>query len=217
MRKLAIAAFYFAAAIFISRYLLPFNWQLISSAAAVVVSFFCLLFSGNMRIRIFIAFLSMAVGFLWSWTYTSVFIKPYWEQHDDIVTITSVVIDYPVLRQSHGYRVDASIQQDGYPSIGVRIYYYNESDLKPGDIIETTAHLRRTDITDDGDRFDALSSRGIFLSAFVSGNIEVVDSQNSFRYIPKRIAERIAEKASEIFPEDISHFMQALLSSACIK
>jgi len=211
MRKLATAAFYFAAAVFISRFLLPFDWLLTSGAIAVAVSFFGFLFTGHMRQRILIAVLSIAVGFLWCWAYTFLFLKPYWDQHDDIVTINSVVTDYPVARQPRGYRVDASIRRDGLPSVGVRIYYYNETELKPGDIIETTAHLRRTDITNGDDRFDALSSRGIFLSAHVSGSIKVIGSEDGLRYIPKKIAERIANKIDEVYPQDISHFMQALL------
>ena len=211
MRKLAIAAFYFAAAIFISRYFLPFDLLLICSAICAVCSVVGLLFRGNIRSRILIAFLSLAIGLIWSWTYTSVFVKPYWYNHEEIKTLQAVITDYPVAREPRGYRIDASTREDGLSSIGIRIYYYDESDLKPGDVIEMTARLRRTDITEDGDNYDALSSRGLFLSAYVSGKIEILDSKDSFRYLPKRIAERVAVKIDEIFPEDISPFMQALL------
>jgi len=211
MRKLAIAALYFAAAIFVSRFFIPFNWLLISGLIAAVCSALGFLFFGNMRYRFFISLLSVAIGFLWSWSYTSVFVKPHWHQHDEIKTITAVVKDYPVSRQPRGYRVDASTRQEGLLSVGLRVYYYNEIELKPGDVILITAHLRRTDITEEGDNYDMLSSKGLFLSAHVSGNIEVINSENTLRYIPKRIAESIAKKIDEIFPEDISTFMQALL------
>jgi len=211
MRKLAIAAFYFAAAIFISRYFLPFDWLPICSAIAAVCSLIGLILTGNMRCRVMIALLSIAVGFLWSWTFTSLFVKPHWSYHDEISTVTAVVTDYPVTRQPRGFRIDASIEQDGLPSTGIRIYYYTETELKPGDFIEFTARLRRTDITDEGDNFDMLSSRGLFLSAYVSGNIEVIDSNNNLRYIPKRVAESVANKIDELFPDDVSAFMQALL------
>jgi len=103
------------------------------------------------------------------------------------------------------------MRHEDLPSIGLRLYYYNETELKPGDIIEFTARMRRTDISEDGDRFDALISRGLFLSAYISGDIEVTGSENSFFYIPKKIAESIAAKTNEMFPDDISPFMQALL------
>jgi len=211
MRKFAIAGFYFAVAVFVSRYFLPFDWLLMCGAAAAFLSVFGLFFSGNMRKRVMIALLSVAVGFLWCWVFTSVFIKPYWHLHDEHVSISAVVTDYPVARQPRGYRVDVSFKQSGSPAVGMRLYYNNEAELKPGDIINVSARVRRTDITDDGDRLDLLSSRGLFLSASVSGSIEVVGFESGFRFIPKRIAERIAVNIDEIFPDDISHFMQALL------
>jgi len=211
MRKLAIAAFSFAAAVLISRYFLPYEWLLICSAIAAAVSLFSFLLSGNIRIRVLIALLSLAAGFLWSWTYTTFFFKPYWDFHDESVTASFIVTDYPVERQPRGYRVDTSVRIAGLPLIGVRVYYYNEIELKPGDVIGFASKMRRTDITDDGERLDTLSSRGLFFSANVSGDIEFLGVENSLRYIPKRVAEKLAGKIDEIYPDDISHFMQALL------
>ena len=211
MRKVAIAGFYFAVAVFVSQYFLPFDWLLIFGVTAALLSLFGLLFSGNMRKRVMIALLSVAVGFLWCWVFTAVFVKPYWHLHDESVSISAVVTDYPIARQPRGYRVDVSFKQSGSPAIGMRLYYYNEAEFKPGDIINISAKIRRTDITSDGDKFDLLSSRGIFLSASVSGSIEITGFESGFRFIPKRIAERIAINIDEIFPDDISHFMQALL------
>ena len=211
MRKLAVAAFSFAIAIFISRYFIPYERLVFCSVVVAAFSLFAFCFRGNKRKRILITFLSLAVGFLWSFIYTSAFIKPHFEHHDEIVTFTSVVTDYPVARQTRGYRVDALMQQDGLPSTGVRLYYYGEAVIEPGSLIEVTALLRRTDITDDGDRFDLLSSRGLFLSAYVSGDIKLLGDKGGIRYIPKRIAENLADKINEIYPDDISSFMQALL------
>ncbi|MDR2571937.1 MAG: DNA internalization-related competence protein ComEC/Rec2 [Oscillospiraceae bacterium] len=211
MRKLAVAAIYFAVAIFISRYFLRYEWLLISGLITAATSAIAFFFKGNIRRRILIALLSMAVGFLWSLTYTAFFVKPYWHLHEEIVTVNAVVTDYPVARTPRGYRVDSSYRQSGASSVGLRIYYNNETELKPGDVIEITARMRRTDITDDGDRFDMLSSRGLFLSGYVSGNINIIGFEDGFRYIPKRIAEKIAQMIDEIYPDDVSPFMQALL------
>jgi len=212
MRKLAVAAFYFAAAIFISRYFLPYDRLLIAGTAALVCSSSAVFFFGNMRKRIIIALLSLSVGFFWSWTYTTVFIKPYWEHHDETKTVRVVVTDYPVTRQPRGYRVDAKLKLENHPVIGIRIYYYNEAEIKPGDVIEISAKLQRTDITGDGDRLDFLTSKGLFLSAGVSGNITIIDTKNTVTYTPKIIAGMIAKKIDEIYPKDISPFMQALLT-----
>ncbi|MCL2661838.1 MAG: DNA internalization-related competence protein ComEC/Rec2 [Oscillospiraceae bacterium] len=211
MRKLAIASFSFAISIFVSRYFLPYDWLLLCIGIAAACSLLGLLYTGNKRLRILIALLAVAVGFLWSFAYTSIFVKPYWVYHEEILTVTATVTDYPVARQPRGYRVDAAIRIDRNPSIRVRLYYSNETELKPGDIIKLTGVFRRTDITDEGDRFDALSSRGLFLSASISGNIDVVGFESGIRHLPKRIAESITRKIDEIFPDDISPFLQALL------
>ena len=211
MRKLAIAAFCFAVAIFISRYFLPHEWLLLFSAGTAVISLSCLFFRGNMRKRMLIAFIAIAVGFAWSWVYTTIFIMPYRELHDEAATVTAVVADYPVVREPRGYRVDASLRKDGIPSVGVRFYYNDEAELKPGDIISVTAKFRRADITDEGDRLDILSSRGLFLTASVSGGINIIGSENGLLHIPKRLAARVAMMIDSIYPEDVSHFMQALL------
>jgi len=170
-----------------------------------------LFFRGFIRLRIMIALLSFAVGFLWSWSYTSLFAKPYWEYHDEIRTVNAVVSDYPVERQPRGYRVDTTIKTEGSFPVSVRLYYYNEAALVPGDIIEISARFRRTDITDDGDRFDVLVSRGIFLSAYLPGDIKVIGADPGFLHFAKKIANSIAVKINELFTDDVSPFMQALL------
>jgi len=211
MRKLAVFAFYFSLSLFISRYFLPFDHLLFFAAVPVILSLTGLLFSGNKRKRVFLALLSLSAGFLWVLVFTNIYVLPYLSFHDETKTVTVTVTDYPVVREPRGYRIDTTIRIDGHPSTGVRLYYYNETYLEPGDIIEVTAKFKRTDITDDGDKFDALSSKGLFLSASVLGDISIIGKSNNLRFVPKRIAESIAQKIDEIFPEDISHFMQALL------
>jgi len=213
MRKLAVAAFSFSAAVFISHYFLPasYIWQLISGISAAACSLSGLFFCGNKRKRILIIFLSLAAGFFWCCFYTTVFIKPYWNYHDETADVTAVVTGYPVAREPRGYHIDAMMRLDGYPSIGTRFYYYNETALKPGDIIEVSARLRRTDITDDEKRLDSLTSRGLFISAGVSGDINVTGTGRGLLYIPKKTAGEISQNINMIYPRDISPFMQALL------
>jgi len=211
MRKLAIVSFYFAVAIFLSGYLIAHSWLLICGGIAAVFSFTGLLFRGNNRKRIVIAILAIAIGFLWFWTYSTVFVQPYLALHEETISTSVTITDYPVARRTRGYRVDASMRLVGQRTTNVRLYYYNDTELKPGDIVEVTAQFQRTDITSDGDRFDALISRGIPLSARVSGELSVIDFDSSIRYLPKRVAEAVAQQIDDIFPKDISAFMQALL------
>ena len=210
MRKLATAGISFAAAIFSARYIFPYDWLPVIFTATAAASLIGLFFHGMRRLRVFIIFISLAFGFIWSFTYTAIFIKPAWYLHDETATVSAIVIDYPSAR-SRGYRVDAEIIHEGQPSVGARFYYYTEVELQPGDIFTATARFKRTDGVLDGDRFDPLSSGGAFLSAFVSGEIEKTGEDAGLRYLPLKLAGAIANKVDEIFPSDVSPFLQALL------
>ena len=212
MRKLAVFSFFFAVALFLAHYFLPDNWLIIGGGVAAVISLVGLGFRGINRQRVIISLMAVSIGFLWSYAYTTIFVGPGIKLHEKSIEITAVITDYPVERTTRGYRVDAQILRESARNVNVRLYYFNEAALQPGDIILANARLRRTDITADGERFDALSSRGIFLSGHVSGDITVRESSDSLRYIPRRIAHSIAEQIGEIFPDDVSHFMQALLT-----
>ena len=211
LRKLAVFSFFFAAALFLSHYFLTDKWLIICGGAAALLSLIGIIFQGNTRKRVIISLLAVSIGFFWSYAYTALFVSPHMELHEENVLITAVITDYPVER-TRGYRVDARILWEDARDVSVRLYYFSEADLQPGDIISANVRLRRADITADGERFDALSSRGIFLSGCVSGNITVRESSDSLRYIPRRIAHSIAEQIGEIFPDDVSHFLKALLT-----
>jgi len=211
MRKLAIAVSGFSAAILISYYFLSFELIIYFAITAAVLSALGFLLKGSLRLRVFIFSLSLSVGFLWSFTYTSIFIKPHYEVFNELITATAVVKDYPVSREPRGYHVDVSLKHEGMQAIGTRLYYYDEAVLTPGDTITFTARFKRTDITDDGERLDTLSSRGLFLSGYVSGNINITKTSNSLIYLPKVMANKIGDKINEIFSQNVSHFLQAVL------
>ena len=211
MRKLATAALSFSAALFISRYMLPYEWLLFLGAAAAALSPAGLFFRGYTRLRIITILLSLAAGFIWSFSYTAVFVAPSWELQDETAAVTAVVTDFPSARV-RGFRVDCDIQQDRGRSIGARVYYYNDTDLKPGDVISFTARFRRTDVSDDGERFDALTSRGAFISAYVSGSIDITGTKTGLMHFPRRLSGLVADKIEEIFPDDVYPFMQALIA-----
>ena len=210
MRKLATAAFSFAAAIFISRYLLPYNWLPLCCAAAAAISLAGLLFKGYLRLRILIVFISIALGFIWSWAYTAIYVKPVEQLHAKTASITAVVTGYPS-STTRGYRVDSLIKMTEGPNIGARLYYYNEITLEPGDVITCTVRFLRTDGALDNERVDALNSRGAFLAGYVSGSITVTGSEGRFRYFPHRLAKNVADMICKLFDDDASPFMQALL------
>ena len=210
MRKLATAAFSFATAILISHYLLPYDWLTMCFAVATAASLTGLLFRGHIRARILITLLSLAVGFIWSWTFTAIYAIPSGRLHTQTSSVSATVTGYPSAT-ARGYRVEGSIHQENGPSAGARLYYFSETKLKPGDIIEFTARFNRTDGMEDSERIDALSSRGVFITGYVSGEITVTGSENHLRYFPQRLADAVADMIDKLFGSDVSPFIKALL------
>ena len=181
-------------------------------ALAAAVSFSGLLFRGGPRLRIFIALPALAAGFIWSWAYTGLFVeRPAARFHDDITTVTAVVQNYPVPR-ARGHYAEIRVRQAGRPDVGARLYYYRDLTLEPGDIIEFLAWFERTDGMEDGERIDALSSRGHFLTARLLSGVSRVGSEGRFWYFPQRLANTVANMVDELFPGDVAPFMRALIT-----
>jgi len=209
MRKLATAAFAFCGAIFAAHYILPYSWLTIVSGGAAALSLTGLLFKKRLRARIFVVFLAVAAGLLWSWSFTVIFVAPAGNLHDQTATVTAVVSDFPVPR-ARGYHVDVRVRQEGYPDVGARLRYFRTIDLQPGDIIEFTARFSRVDGTDESSRIDGLTARGAFLSALLQGDVEVVGTVARWRHFPQRFSQSVADIIARMYPSDVSPFVQAI-------
>ena len=210
MRKLATAALAFSAATVISRLLPSYDLLLMFCAITALLSLCAFFFSGNTRLRVLIAVLALASGFLWNWVYAAVFVSPAQNMHDKKMEVTAVVSDYPSAT-TRGFRIDVKIRAERGPAIGARLYYYQEQQPKPGDVIVFTASFRRTDGADGSDRVDALSSRGNFLAAYLTGDIQTIGSTGTVRYFPQRLAQGVNDIIDSIYPADSSPFVKALL------
>ena len=211
MRKLAIAAFSFTAATFLSRYILPYDWLPVCFAVAAALTSLGLLFRNQTRLRVFIALASLSVGLIWSWAYTALFIRPSWDLHNETMSVSAIVKDYPS-PTARGYRVDCIVIRESAPRIGARLYYSDDTPLAPGDVIEFTARFRRTDGAEDDERVDTLSSRGAFFAAYATGRLSVAGSEGRLRYFPQKLSRAVAEMIDRIFAADVSPFMKALLT-----
>ena len=211
MRIISTISFSITAAFFLSLHFIPHEFLLIFCCAAALFSISGLLFKGYVRLRVIVIFLSLAFGFGWSFFFTEIFITPTKHMHEQTSTVTAVVVDFPVERD-RGYHVDVKLRQMSAPSVNARIYFTRSSDISPGDVIKFAARFRTTFEHGDRDRFDFLTSRRVFLSGYVSGDIELINSDNNPLSLARVLSQHIADKTKEIFPCDISPFMQALLT-----
>ena len=210
MRKLATMSFSFAAAILVSRYLLPFGWLPFFCIIAALTSLAGLLFHGHVRLRVIITLVSMSAGFLWSWAYTAIYTPPLESLHAETKTVTAVIKDYPSPTR-YGYKIDAVVRQEKRQPVGARLYYYTDMDLEPGQVIKFTASFLRADGVSDSERIDALTSRGVLIAGYVSGDIKVIGSEGELRFFPQRLAESFANMIGRLYDNDVSPLMKALL------
>ena len=211
MRKMATISFSFAVAILFSRYFVPYHRLLIYSAAAVAISLFGLLFIGRTRLLFFLILIPIAAGLMWSRVFISVFVKPAGQYHEKTTQVVAVVTGYPSAR-TRGYRVKCKIRSGSGRSISTWLYYYRETDLQPGDMIEVTARFSRTDGMEDSERIDTFNSQGAFLIGYVSGNIKILGAQRSLLHFPLKLANSTANMIDKLFDRDVSPFMQALIA-----
>jgi competence protein ComEC len=210
VRKLATAAVSFAAAILLSCYILPRDLLPFIAAGLAALSFSALFFQNNARFRIFLIMLGLAAGFLWLFTYHIIFLSPAAELDGTTVSVQAQVCDYPA-ETDYGSKVTVSVHKLGRPSVKTQLYIYGDGpELEPGNQIAFTARFAASD-TVYGEKTESFVSKGIFLLAFLDGEISITDAGGTVFRFPQRIAHTIKSKLSEIFHEDMSAFMLALL------
>ena len=210
MRKLALAAVSFSAAVFSSHYLLPPSalvWCAVAFAALTAVAF---LFKREARPHIIMITLGLAAGFLWTFTYTSLFLAPAQSLDGTTESVTAVVADYPETTD-YGAALTVRVAVPGRRSVKTQLYIYGELPaVKPGNQITFTGRFRLAD-TIYGEKTDSFKARGIFLLATLKGEVAVTDASSSLLSFPAELRHAVLEKIGLIFPPDTSPFMKALL------
>lgn len=213
IRKLAIACTGYCAAVFMSHYVMSRTQFSAAMALCVVIALSALLAEGNMRKRIIIFAVAAAAGF-------AHYELNCWQTIDkcegflgEKVQLSARVTDYPD-RRSNVTLIYVRVTDARYPNVKALMFDYSDgaSDLRPGDEISLTAKL--TSATERyGEDTDSNISKGIYLCGSVSGEIERTGRwSGAFLYFPKYIGNALHTQIGRLFPDDVSHFMKALLA-----
>ncbi len=209
-RKLTVAAGGFSAAIFAANYVLPPD---LLSNAAIVSAFLgaLLLLPGRRWLRpAAIALMSFTLGILaFQVNYDSTVGKTLdfnGESHEIYAELT----DYPTVYEDY-CRLEVKLLGDELPGLRAIVYDNDMSckELLPGQRISFTGSVRRAD-TVYGESYDHYYSQGIYLKISAQSGIKLEEGQGSCYPILK-LNRSLVQRIEEIFPEDTSHFMQALL------
>ncbi len=213
MRKLAVFALAFSAAVFIAQYAVKWEYLWILGAAFAVIGIGGLFFRNMTRLFIMLAAFGASLGFFYDFAFELCFFAPAEELDGYVGTVEMSVKDFPV-SADYGYNVPVSVRLPGKPDVSAVMYAYDETppELTPGDVLTVEVRLGPAGNI-YGEKTDVFTSQGVFLFAYKTGSMELTeDREFSLRYLPKYAAQGIKEKTEEIFPDDVQGFARALLT-----
>lgn len=213
MRKLAMAAFSFGAAILLSQYILPDALQLYFAVGFFIIGAFAFLLKGDRRLRAMLIVFGAAVGFLWNWGYHALIAAPAENMDGVCKTVSATVNDFPT-ETEYGYSVDLKLHADNKTKIRTAAFFDDEAagKLRPGDEITFYAELYSASSVNDKET-NYYTAKGYFLRAKKTASLETVSSPGfEFRYIHRWLSKAIKDKVSELYPADSVGFMQALMT-----
>jgi competence protein ComEC len=211
MRRLAVGALAFSAAVFAANYLLPLRILYVLATVFAGAGILLIIIKRRGFLRTKIALLAAAVGFAAFGIHSARTELPAKELDGQTLTISGTILDYPSIYS--GYcRVEIRLD-DELPHLKT-ILYDNKmelTDAQPGQHISLTAKLKAAD-TRYGQDYDYYNSKGIYLRATAKSDI-IIDGGNtkSIAVFPVVVRRAVAERVEKIFPSDVSPFMRSVM------
>ncbi len=205
MRKLAIFSFAFSAAAALSVWILPTEYLLYGAVMGAAVGFLSFFLRNDHGKRCRLAAFGLAFGLVWAWGYEHFVILPGELLTGEEQTITGTVVEAPTAGKSVGVTVKIG---------GRKLKLWLDADpagIEIGDQITVCAEILPVSGRDD----TALSyqSKDIFLMGFQRGKLTVNKPDRlPLSCYPAYWGDLIRQRITEIFPEDVSGFLRALLT-----
>lgn len=217
MRVLAIFAFSFAAAVFLTIYggldalLLPLGGVLVLVAAILGLA---VRQKGRGRTCALLVLSGLAAGFLWTALYAVVFFQPARDLDDCTVRLSATVADWPQEGSYGGYTVLVQAETDSWVKVSAILYTDEQgAGLRPGDRIETVAHCILGDRTFAGEKITYYTAKGIFLRATAYGRLDIERPAHVHpQYFAAWVSKALKAGIDAAFPEDVAGFVRALVT-----
>ena len=212
MRVLLLIACGYVGALLLAQYFLPERWLVPASLAALALLLPAALWRRR-RAVCFLLLISAAVGFLWYWGHTRLFIDPPERFVGQTRTITVRVRDYPETFDDYT-RVSVRCTDAELPRVKMLLYDYDAGmdELRPGDLVELSAKLTSAGLR-YGEESDDYYADGVLLRSYRKGDYRVTGrSALWWLYAPKTLARTIQTQALQCFPADVAPLMKALLT-----
>lgn len=211
MRKLAIAALSFSAAIFAANYIFSRDTALYAALICALAGAAVL----GVRLKslkgIVISFFAAAIGFAVFALHYDLTVSKAHDLAGRERVCTFSLLESP--QKHEGYTsVDARLQIEGYPDLKCRLFTSgDELDLlNGGDRIETEIKLSAADIR-YGVHTNRYNAKDIYLTGTVNHEIIRKGRSISFASLSSTAAEKIAKRMDEVFDQTAAPFIKALL------
>ncbi len=210
MRFLLWFTFGFGAACGVCAYLLPCQvliWLCLAIAvlaAALAAAF--LKKRGCKQLSVLL--LGCTVSFLWFSIFHGMYLSAPQSMDGKTQAVDMTASSYSQ-SGAYGVSVDATLRISG-KSYKVRVYVNDAAEIKPGQRIFGSFRFR---YTADGGAQQPLFHRGdgIFLLAYPVDNTEIRQGEDTWRYFPAHLGQRMLTILQDAFPEDTAAFARALL------
>ena len=211
MRKLAIAAFSFSAAIFAANYFLS------RDSALYAALFFALAGAAVLGVRLkslrglVIAAFAAAIGFTAFSLHYDLTVEKAHRLAGEGRTFSFSLLESPQDHETYT-SVEARLEGEGFPRLKCILYASNDSleALESGDLIETEMKLSAADIR-YGAHTDRYNARDVYLTGTVKAEIKTLGQRHSIASLSSIAADAIAQRMDEVFDSGTASFIKALI------
>lgn len=212
MRKLAVAALSFSAAVFAANYILSVRLCLILAVAFLLAGAALFSMRRKWMTGLVICSLSLSVGLICFGIHYLTTTLPAHELEGRTLNISAKVLSYP--KQYDDFSsAEIEIKLDGMSDLRAVLYDRNGSlaGLTPGMRISGKVKLSGAD-TRYGESYDYYNARDIYLVANTTDVLEALPASGfDLRCLAARVNHFLASKVDALFPSDTAHFMKSLM------
>ena len=209
MRKLVWFSVGFTAAMALSAYWLTVENLIPLAIILGLVALGFLFLHIPKHLIVFTVLLGMSMGFVHNWCHDKMFLSDI-RQYDGMILLCRITATDYSFSTDFGGAVDGEIKVDG-TECDVRLYYYEQMQIEPGDVLTGNVRLRYTP-SGGNDPTTYHKGEGIFLLAYADDTLQHESvSDASVAYFAAHLRKNITEQIEAIFPEDTAFFAKALL------
>lgn len=211
MRKLAIAAFSFSAAVFASNYIFSRQYALYAALLCALVGAAVLGIRLKSLKGIVIALFAAAFGFAFFSAYYDLTVAKAHELSGERRELRFVLLETP--RDHHSYlSAEARIEAESFPRLKCTLYDYDGylNGHEGGELIAAEAKLSAADLR-YGVKTDRYISKDVYLTATIKSACRMIGQRKSVASIASAAADRLAGQVNRIFDSNTAPFVKALI------